>query len=716
MRRKIINNSVSASTAVKRQFAEIDPIIITEEIGPEPKRPMTVEPRPVQRSVAAPKQTVLPNLIVITQEAPPAPKVTRSESNVVTPNKPRILNQASKVLNVSSKEFKSPDLKTKEDGGIELILQNDELSPGASSGLFPCNECNRTFLLKQMLDLHMTRHKKERSDECDYCNKKFFSKYDLAKHVLTHSEEKPFKCTVCDKGFTRSNLLSRHEKQHTDQLHFECSFCDKTFLNASELEKHEFNHRKNRPFKCEYCDKSFAFKQGLERHEVKHMADQPFKCEYCNSGFSTATKLARHLTEHAGRRPYPCRLCANSYLLSHHLARHLRSHKNVKSTFICNNCPQTFNTLNELIAHSENHVEDEYICPLCREEMAGPEEMSDHIELHAGEQFACEFCDLIFVEEERKDDHCDREHAAEQAEYDQDMRTRKVESKVSEGNEETIEEVEISEVNNDIDMIEAEPQEVLDTKPRRGRPPKATILNYSKTIPTSDSPPKQAPNKKLTINDMDNNDDVDDDDNLMNFEFNYVDIKEIKTTKSPPTMTKKPTVQPKKELLSPASNASNQRKISVSPTKKLSPSKHVPIAQQKLEQQLQNAMKSTHPAQVKISNDSPNVKNLPSGVTLKKVVARSRPPTAQPTEAPSPRTSSASSQVSGQKRPTPAKPAANNNQNTYGKKDSLATSSPAPKPLVQRVKMTQAQVDAMAKEGKIQMKNGQVFLRNTKSS
>lgn len=220
---------------------------------------------------------------------------------------------------------------------------------------------------------------------------------------------------VCGKAFSRSTLLRRHEKVHSDQPKFLCAYCERPFLSKEEWEKHTQNHQKKRPFACEFCGKSFAFKQGLERHEVVHSTDQPYKCEHCNQGFSTQGKLARHLTAHAGDRPYPCRICDKSYLLSHHLTRHMRSHKeNNQIVNKCTECDLSFAKRDELILHSSVHATETLICPLCKTNFDSVDEVSEHIKQHTeGEQFACEFCDLIFLTEAQLHEHSDTQHLEE---------------------------------------------------------------------------------------------------------------------------------------------------------------------------------------------------------------------------------------------------------------------------------------------------------------
>lgn len=82
--------------------------------------------------------------------------------------------------------------------------------------VFPCQHCERSFPLKQLLDIHMKNHDRERTFVCNSCGRKFFTKYDLGKHLQTHSGYKPFTCVVCGKSFSRESLLHRHEKIHVD--------------------------------------------------------------------------------------------------------------------------------------------------------------------------------------------------------------------------------------------------------------------------------------------------------------------------------------------------------------------------------------------------------------------------------------------------------------------------------------------------------------------
>ena len=265
-----------------------------------------------------------------------------------------------------------------------------KLEPGEIR-VHACNQCERTFPLRQALLLHIQRAHRDRNYKCTECDRMFFSKYDLTKHMSTHSEEKPFNCQICNKQFSRANLLQRHEKVHRDELRYGCQHCDREFFTTDELEKHEeTSHKASKPFQCNICNKRFTYKQGLERHEMLHNEDKTFVCEYCKEAFRTSTKLARHLTSHAGHRPYMCKTCPRTFLLSHHLTRHMRTHS-VEKRHSCEDCGKAFKRKESLEVHQLTHTKRTGLgltCDVCQETCRNRADYVTHIKQHieAGEK------------------------------------------------------------------------------------------------------------------------------------------------------------------------------------------------------------------------------------------------------------------------------------------------------------------------------------------
>ncbi|KAK9712497.1 Zinc-finger associated domain (zf-AD) [Popillia japonica] len=296
------------------------------------------------------------------------------------------------------------DLNDDPDEHINPVLK----VPQVLTDVFPCLHCERSFPLKQLLDLHMKNHNRKRSYECTECKKQFFTKYDLGKHIQTHSNERPFPCVVCKKSFARESLLHRHEKTHVDVPKYLCTYCDRTFLLRADLDAHIEKHKKKRPFQCRICKKSFVFKQGLERHEITHSEEKPHKCNYCEASFTSPIKLMRHVTSHAGLRPYPCKLCGRTFLLSHHLTRHMRSHYAAKEIgqHKCDICSMSFRRKDSLINHSTIHSMVNLKCVICYTSFDNAKQVMNHITTHlSGLPYPCDKCDYSFDTQDQLEEH-----------------------------------------------------------------------------------------------------------------------------------------------------------------------------------------------------------------------------------------------------------------------------------------------------------------------
>ncbi|KMQ88809.1 zinc finger protein 26 [Lasius niger] len=277
-----------------------------------------------------------------------------------------------------------------EEEGTNSTKEERKLEPGEIR-VHACDQCERTFPLRQALALHILRAHRDRNYKCTECERHFFTKYDLGKHMSTHSEEKPFSCSVCQKQFSRLNLLQRHEKVHRDEARYACQHCEREFFTTEELEKHEDTmHKKDKPFQCNICNKRFQYKQGLERHEMLHSEDKTFVCDYCKEAFHTSTKLARHLSTHAGHRPFMCKLCPRTFLLSHHLTRHMRTHS-VEKRHVCEDCGKAFKRKESLEVHQLTHTKRTGMgltCDVCQESCRNRADYVTHIKQHieAGEK------------------------------------------------------------------------------------------------------------------------------------------------------------------------------------------------------------------------------------------------------------------------------------------------------------------------------------------
>ncbi|CAH2099866.1 unnamed protein product [Euphydryas editha] len=341
-----------------------------------------------------------------------------------------------KVITSNDDKDLIEDSNTRGKESGEIDQDQEVLEKRLEDGCWPCDECNCTYPLQQLLDLHKRQKHRARTVECDQCDDKFFSKYDLAAHQLRHTDEMPFQCIACGKKFKRLILLKRHEKHiHSELPQQVCPNCPASFLSIEELEAHQKRHISvQRPYDCTICGKKFHEKSTLQRHkDVVHNKTPTFCCEYCPERFVSMTKLARHVRSHAGDRPYPCKFCDKSFTKSHHYTRHLRlKHRETglegrearegqegqegrarrgagafeAESFRCEQCDDTFSSQDDLIYHSAIHATQNLTCPLCQEKFEDVDAVTAHIKSHVnGVEFMCDYCELVFTTKEKLDTH-----------------------------------------------------------------------------------------------------------------------------------------------------------------------------------------------------------------------------------------------------------------------------------------------------------------------
>ena len=317
----------------------------------------------------------------------------------------------------------------------------------------PCTICDKVFISKPKLNVHMKTHENETSDdfECEVCGttlSKVGGKVQtqlIAEHT---SLEHTFGCTSCPKKFTSAERLNVHAwGSHQTELdqEFKCSFCQIEFTNKDgntrilEFEKHISTDHKVECKKCEIrftedethvcssvelpsvevlehidpiCNKcGIEFEsQNLIRSHSK--LPHPFDCSDCDLHFISEPRLRFHTIishEAEDQIKTDCTVCGASFT---EIPEYLQ-HWETPHSQPCEKCELKFIDVSNLNKHERTVHPIVLVCVECKLDFTGdPDEYSDHTELI--HKIHCYICELKFVKSLQLKKHMQSEHKDEE--------------------------------------------------------------------------------------------------------------------------------------------------------------------------------------------------------------------------------------------------------------------------------------------------------------
>lgn len=150
---------------------------------------------------------------------------------------------------------------------------------------------------------------------CKFCHKEFRNHSRMAKHQMIHLANRPnFRCSQCDRVYLTKQALKVHVDSKHRQSGVHCDTCGKVFAIAKALEIHKRYHNRDFPYSCDLCDRRFAQRSHLTVHQqVKHSGSR-FICEFpgCQKSFTSSSSLRNHECTHTAM-PFECAHCHQSY-------------------------------------------------------------------------------------------------------------------------------------------------------------------------------------------------------------------------------------------------------------------------------------------------------------------------------------------------------------------------------------------------------------------
>ncbi|XP_063545019.1 zinc finger protein 117-like [Cydia strobilella] len=209
----------------------------------------------------------------------------------------------------------------------EALLQHKEQQPGkrCHNKKSACQQCGALFKTEEGLIQHKHEIHGVELFTCDACNKSFLSKMSLSVHIDrlhlnikpgsgrqqyyarlqrkrgdkpkgTQPREKKNVCEVCGKSFTCLSVLKTHQLDHTGDRPFKCPQCPKAYLYAWQLRNHsDCVHRRIRKWRCSECPKTFLHQSSVYVHKLIHTGKRTHMCSYCGKAFLQSGSLYTHV-------------------------------------------------------------------------------------------------------------------------------------------------------------------------------------------------------------------------------------------------------------------------------------------------------------------------------------------------------------------------------------------------------------------------------------
>lgn len=230
----------------------------------------------------------------------------------------------------------------------------------------------------------LTEESDDKFNCCGHCNRKFVVKSDLILHLMSfHAEtlDCPFDKQEFQRPFTFfvDHMKTKHIEFFTGStVEFPCPYCEDVFVTKYEMLSHCKNECKGKTFHCQHCDKKFGLDRQLKAHMKAVTSLHRYQCIECGKLCTTQSDLKTHSRIHSGERPFVCTVCNKAFRTNSHRAGHMETHS-TKKEHKCKFCDQFFKTRGAMRSHEKSHDRDKNICNICGKDFRNKSHLRRHL-------------------------------------------------------------------------------------------------------------------------------------------------------------------------------------------------------------------------------------------------------------------------------------------------------------------------------------------------
>jgi uncharacterized Zn-finger protein len=202
-------------------------------------------------------------------------------------------------------------------------------------------------------------------------------------------------------------ILSDVESDEEYGTMYNCNICKATNMALKDFLSHSKLHTKeekqsalakivNSKIVREEAAKSAAVAFGFRVQESLESSVTLYQCIVCGQG----NLMLKDVREHSSIHPqyiesHFCSICQTQFQTHKSLNAHLEVHLD-NNDLICQYCNKTFEMIDDLEAHEDQHYVAEYMCVECRECFKSKELVLVHLRVSHSEDTTCVICDVDF--------------------------------------------------------------------------------------------------------------------------------------------------------------------------------------------------------------------------------------------------------------------------------------------------------------------------------